>query len=141
MRIPGIGNIIPGWLILLGMPAVCAAALPEDESQSIAALKTLLHDGLVRRVPLNQVAQTVTEAKRFQPNDPLWDYAHGLVLFSRVQPAKAVECFKAALKQRPTYLPAWQALLRTRLIRKDILQSPGGELSYLFRRPGNDPEP
>ncbi len=120
MRNNRIGRMIAFCLILAGIPRVGGADEKPGESKSVPALKTLLNEGLIRRESLNQISQTVQAAKILMPDDPTLDYAHGLVLLSRVQPAKAVECFEAALERQPTYVPAWKALLRTRLIRKEM---------------------
>ena len=121
MRSHPIGKAIAISVILAGgVAGLSRADPPATESKTLSALKTLLEEGIARRGSLDQIAQTVRVARQSDPDDPVFDYAHGLVLLSRVQPAKAVLSFEAALERRPTYLPAWQALLRTRLIHKDM---------------------
>ncbi len=105
-------------LTLTGSSAFASSDAPQKAQAVTELLETLLEDGLVRRVPFSQVSQTVRQARSALPESPIPDYAHGLVLLGRIQTDKAVSRFAAALEREPTYLPAWKALLRTRLVRQ-----------------------
>ncbi len=91
--------------------------------------------GSVAELPCNKSRAQFGKPSDLNRKTPCWITPHGLVLQSRVQPKQAVLCFEAALKRQPAYLPAWQALLRTRLIRKDLksLQSESLELARLAK--------
>ena len=133
MRFHKVGLGFAFCIILVTLPAVRG----EDKPALAQTLMSLRDDGIVRRVSLSEVARTVQSAKRSVADEAVLDYAHGLVLLSRVQPAKAIACFESALKHNSAYLPAWQALLRTRLIRKDMknLETQSLQLAKVVQSP------
>ncbi len=114
MSFPFGSRIIILWL---AMPGLALAEHPRHELPSIQTLKTFLEDGIVRQADLDQILAAAKQARLLHSKSPIPDYAHGLVLLKRDELARALDCFEASLKRDPTYLPAWRARLRTRLLR------------------------
>ena len=95
-----------------------AADSPRDAAFA-SRLEQLLKTGLHGRLDLSRLNRHAAAARRYRPKDPSVAYAYGLVMLKRARIPQATAKFRVALRKSPIYLPAWRALLRTRLVRKD----------------------
>ena len=113
-----IENVVLVALIVFVPRAEAFPDGPQTTSPAVKALQGLRDEGFRSRVDFRKVSNAAARARIAMPNSPIPEYAYGLILLSRVQPERAVTCFKAAIDRDTSYLPAWKALLQTRLTRR-----------------------
>ncbi|MGH7129520.1 MAG: hypothetical protein ACREIV_13200, partial [Planctomycetaceae bacterium] len=116
------------WLVCgAGLAASVAAdaAEPSPSSAVLPQIQAALEEGLDGgRSRLRIAERHLAAARRLSPDDPRIDHAHGLVLLKNLRYDDAAARFLAAARHKTApHLPAWQALIRCRLLREQTEQA------------------
>jgi len=93
----------------------------DERTEYVRRLRDMFECGYERGQDGFQTAlEHMRAAQRLCSDDPRLAYAHGLVLLRHFKNADALERFQSAAQQyRYPYLPAWQAMVRHRLSKKE----------------------
>ena len=116
-------------LLLFSTPVVAEDASPDRPSATEADLRFATYErhlaailtlGFERgRRGLREADSEIKKARQQYPDNSRLEYAYGVVLMKHFKRTEAMGQFEAVTTNgRSVYLPAWQALIRTRLLSK-----------------------
>lgn len=108
-----------GAILVCAAAATGPATAADRRADFDAHLRAVVEEGLLKRGSISQVTRHAAIARRLRPKDPAVDYACGLMYVKRLQYPRAAASYHKSLRADPTYLPAWRALFRMRLDRRD----------------------